>query len=82
MFTLNANEAKTNFGQMLLKVQSEPIEIKKNGNPVAVIVSSDEYKRIEELKIELVRARFENIDEDDLMDGNTFFDELDSGKYD
>ena len=25
---------------------------------------------------------FENIDENDLMDGNAFLDELDSGKYD
>lgn len=82
MFTLNANEAKTNFGQMLLKVQSEPIEIKKNGSPVAVVLSSEEYSRIEELKMELVKSRFENIDENDLMDGNAFLDELDSGKYD
>lgn len=82
MFTLNANEAKTNFGKMLIKVQSEPIEIKKNGSPVAVIISSDEYSRIEELKMELVKSRFENIDENDLMDGNAFLDELDSGKYD
>ena len=82
MFTLNANEAKTNFGQMLLKVQSEPIEIEKNGNPVVVVLSSEEYSRIEELKMELVKSRFENIDENDLMDGNAFLDELDSGKYD
>ncbi|SEK56082.1 prevent-host-death family protein [Colwellia chukchiensis] len=82
MLTLDANEAKTNFGQILLKVQSEPIEIKKNGNPVAVILSSEEYSRIEELKMELVRSRFENIDEIDLMDGNDFIDGLDSGKYD
>ena len=82
MFTLNANEAKTNFGQMLLKVQSGPIEIKKNGSSVAVILSSEEYSRIEELKMELVKSRFENIDENDLMDGNAFLDELDSGKYD
>ena len=82
MFTLNANEAKTNFGQMLLKVQSEPIEIEKNGNPVVVVLSSEEYSRIEELKMELVKSRFESIDENDLMDGNAFLDELDSGKYD
>lgn len=80
MYTLNANEAKTNFGKMLLKVQSEPIEIKKNGNSVAVIVSSDEYKRFEALKMNLVRSRFENINEDDLVHGNDFLDELDTGK--
>lgn len=82
MFTLNANEAKTHFGKMLLKVQSEPVDIKKNGTSVAVILSRDEYNRIEELKMALVKSRFENIDENDLMDGNTFLDELDSGKYD
>ncbi len=82
MLTLNANDAKTNFGKMLIKVQSEPIEIKKNGSPIAVVLSSDEYNKIEELKMELVKSRFENIDENDLMDGNTFLDELDSGKYD
>lgn len=57
MFTLNANEAKTNFGKMLLKVQSEPVQINKNGNPVAVVVSSDEYKLIEALKGELLQIR-------------------------
>jgi len=32
--------------------------------------------------LKLVKQRFENIDEDDLLDGETFFQELDSGKYD
>lgn len=82
MFTLNANEAKTNFGKMLLKVQSEPVEIKKNGTAVAVVLSTAEYERMETLKMELVKSRFENIDEDDLQEGNRFLDELDSGKYD
>lgn len=33
-------------------------------------------------KFELVRSRFEDIDEDDLIDGETFWRELNSGKYD
>ena len=82
MFTLNANEAKTKFGAMLMKVQSEHVEIIKNGSPVAVVVSLDEYNKIEQLKMELVKSRFENIDESDLVDGKTFFEELDSDKYD
>ena len=82
MYTLNANEAKTKFGSMLMKVQSEPVEIIKNGSPVAVVVSLEEYNKIEHLKMELVKSRFENIDESDLVDGKTFFEELDSGKYD
>ena len=82
MFTLNANEAKTKFGAMLMKVQSEPVEIIKNGNPVAVVVSLEEYNKTEQLKMELIKSRFENIDESDLVDGKAFFEELDSGKYD
>jgi len=82
MLSLNANEAKTKFGNMLMNAQSEPVMIIKNGTPVAVVISSKEYSKIEELKMELVKSRFSNIDEDDLVDGETFFDELDSGKYD
>ncbi len=81
MHSLNANEAKTHFGKMLIKVQSEPIEIKKNGHPVAVVLSSDEYNKIEQLKMELVKSRFANINENDLVDGDTFLDQLDSGSY-
>lgn len=33
-------------------------------------------------KFERVKSRFEDIDEDDLMDGEAFWRELNSGKYD
>jgi prevent-host-death family protein len=82
MQTLNANEAKTKFGTMLINVQSEPVEILKNGSSVAVVMSSKDYQAMEELKMELVKLRFSNIDDDDLVDGDTFFEELESGKYD
>lgn len=36
----------------------------------------------EKLKMDFVKSRFENIDESDLVDGKTFFEDLDSGKYD
>jgi len=38
MDALSANEAKTQFGEMLLKAQRAPIQINKNGKPVAVII--------------------------------------------
>lgn len=83
MRTLTANDAKTKFGSMLIGVQSEPIEIVKNGSPVAVVMSSKEYREIEALKMELVKARFAGVEEDDdLVDGDTFFRELGEGKYD
>lgn len=82
MRSLTANNAKTKFGEMLISVQREPIEIVKNGTPVAVVVSSEEYSRIEDLKMELVKARFSDINDDYLVDDDTFFKDLESGNYD
>ena len=86
METLTANEAKTHFGEMLLKAQRAPVQIKKNGKPVAVLVSFDEYESIEALKMGYLRARAikakEDIANQDTADGESFIDELESGKYD
>ena len=42
MDALSANEAKTQFGDML-KVQRAPVQINRNGKPVAVVISIDVY---------------------------------------
>ncbi|WP_102795511.1 type II toxin-antitoxin system Phd/YefM family antitoxin [Bowmanella denitrificans] len=78
MQSLTANEAKTKFGTMLINVQNEPVEILKNGTPVAVVMSLREYQSLEALKMELVKARFTNTDDSDLVDGKSFFQELDA----
>jgi prevent-host-death family protein len=44
MDSLSANEAKTHFGDMLLKVQRAPVQINKNGKPVFLVISADEYE--------------------------------------
>ena len=86
MEALNANEAKTQFGNMLLKVQKAPVQINKNGKPVAVVVSMDEYKNIESLKLRLLQSRViqakEDIAKQNTIDGESFFEELESGQYD
>jgi prevent-host-death family protein len=86
MQALNANEAKTQFGDMLLKVQKAPVQINKNGKPVAVVVSMDEYKNIESLKLRLLQSRViqakEDIAKQNTIDGESFFEELESGQYD
>jgi prevent-host-death family protein len=82
MQSLTANDAKTNFGKMLISAQSEPVEIIKNGTPVAVVLSTKEYQKLEELKMQLIRSRFDNIEKDDLVEGEQFFKDLDSGMYD
>lgn len=80
MEALSANEAKTHFGDMLMKAQREPIQINKNGRPVAVVISADEYEHIEMLKTNLLKARAEqatkDIREDNLLDGDDFFSAL------
>ena len=86
MHALSANEAKTHFGDMLLKAQRSPVQISKNGKPVAVVISADEYKNIEALKLQMLQLRAAqakaDIAEGKLADGDTFFDELESGQYD
>ena len=86
MKALTANEAKTHFGEMLLNAQRAPVQINKNGKPVAVLVSFDEYANIEALKTGLLQLRAErakyDIDNQDTVDGESFFDELESGKHD
>jgi prevent-host-death family protein len=86
MDALSANEAKTQFGDMLLKAQRAPIQINKNGKPVAVVISMDEYDSIEALKLQFLQSRVAkakaDIDSSNTIDGDSFFDELDAGQYD
>ncbi len=46
MKTINATQAKNQFGQLLDDAQAEPVAIQKNGRNVAVVVSADEFRRI------------------------------------
>ncbi|MCI2286006.1 type II toxin-antitoxin system Phd/YefM family antitoxin [Colwellia sp. MSW7] len=86
MLALSANDAKTQFGDMLMKVQRAPIQINKNGKPVAVVISVDEYQSIEALKLRLLQAKavkaIEDINSGNTVDGEQFFSELESGQHD
>ncbi len=86
MNALSANEAKTQFGDMLLRVQRAPIQINKNGKPVAVVISMDEYESFEALKLRSLQTRAAqaktDIDSGNTVDGESFFDSLESGQYD
>ncbi|MBT5466721.1 MAG: type II toxin-antitoxin system Phd/YefM family antitoxin [Candidatus Marinimicrobia bacterium] len=86
MDALSANEAKTHFGDMLLRAQRAPIQINKNGKPVAVVISAEEYESIDVLKLRLLQSRAmqakADIESDNLVDGESFFDELEAGHHD
>lgn len=86
MDTLSANEAKTQFGDLLLKAQRSPVQINKNGKPVAVVISMDEYEKTESLKLRYLQSRAaqakNDIEAGNLTDGDGFFDALESGQFD
>ena len=86
MDALSANEAKTHFGDLLIKAQRAPVQINKNGKPVAVVISAEDYESMEALKIRLLQARARqaeaDIAEGNLVDGDAFFDDIEIGLRD
>jgi antitoxin Phd len=47
---INSTEAKKHFGDLLLNVIKEPVIIKRHNKKFAVMMSYEEYQRIEELE--------------------------------
>lgn len=86
MELLSANEAKTNFGSLLIKVQREPVQINRNGKAVAVLVSFNDYESLEALKVQYLEYRIKQAREDialgNVCDGEEFIDDLLAGKFD
>ena len=84
--TMSAIEAQANFGTMLSKTQCSPVQINENGKAVAVVISVEDYERFENLKLQVLRMRAIKVDKDTaaevLVDGERFFDELESGYHD
>ena len=78
MHILTANEAKTQFGDLLLKVPGEPVQITRNGKPVAV--TAEDYEQIEAMKLQLLQMKIQRSQHDmaigNTVDGETFFSEL------
>jgi len=64
METLNATEAKREFGDVLLKVQHSPVGINKNGKPVAVVISAAEYEELNALKEQWLKVELQKGMED------------------
>jgi prevent-host-death family protein len=86
MESLSANAAKTHFGDLLLKVQREPVQINKNGKAVAVVLSVEDYQNLEILKMKVLKNRVKQANEDimagRITEGDLFFDNLLNKKSD
>ena len=59
METMNATDAKREFGEVLLKVQKEPVAINKNGKPVAVMISAADYEILVSLNEDWLKAEMQ-----------------------
>jgi prevent-host-death family protein len=86
METLSANEAKTHFGDLLLKVQREPVQINRNGKAVAVVLSLEDYLNLENLKMQYLKTCVAQAKKDlstgQIAAGDKFFEQLLQGKFD
>ncbi|EQC01155.1 type II toxin-antitoxin system Phd/YefM family antitoxin [Photorhabdus temperata] len=56
MEIIPAQRAKNQFGDLLMKVQREPVEISKHGKRVAVVISPEEYDQFAQLKLQNLKA--------------------------
>ena len=48
--TMTASDAKNNFGELLDEARKNPIKIERNGRPVAVVISAEEFERMEAME--------------------------------
>ncbi len=49
MKKMSAKEAKNGFGLLLDTARAEPVVIEKHGRPVVVVLSTEEYDRLQRL---------------------------------
>jgi antitoxin Phd len=57
MIHMVAKEAKNRFGQLLTAAMREPVVIDKNGKPVAIVLSTEEYQRFEHIEDSLLALK-------------------------
>lgn len=48
MSTISATDAKNRFGEVLEMARKEPVHIQKNGRDAAVLVSPEEFQRLQQ----------------------------------
>ncbi|MCT2387863.1 type II toxin-antitoxin system Phd/YefM family antitoxin [Erwinia pyrifoliae] len=80
MLSFTANQAKTQFGDLMTKAQREPVSITRNGRPAVVVVPAEDYAVLEQLKLEALRTRLTRsiaqMEAGQVHDGDAVFDEL------
>lgn len=57
MLTFTANDAKTRFGEMLDRVQREPVQVTRRNRVVGVMVSPEDYEAMRQFYANRLRGR-------------------------
>lgn len=77
---LTATEAKREFGDLILKAQTEVVRISRNGKPVAAVISNEEFEQYQAFKEQQLKAAIEegmaDLEAGRIQDGDTVFAEL------
>jgi len=55
MQTFTANEAKTRFGELIDRVQREPIQVTRRSRVVGVMVSAEDYQGMRAFYVDRLR---------------------------
>ncbi|MFA7505168.1 MAG: type II toxin-antitoxin system Phd/YefM family antitoxin [Burkholderiaceae bacterium] len=55
MQTFTANEAKTRFGELIDRVQREPVQVTRRNRVVGVMVSAEDYRAMREFYADRLR---------------------------
>lgn len=59
MDSLPASDAKREFGEVLMRVQKEPLGISRNGKPVAVVMSATDFEELQAIKETWLKAELQ-----------------------
>lgn len=80
MQTLTANDAKRNFGELLLSAQRAPVKISKNSKDAVVVMSIQDFEALEAMKVNYLKQCFDcaekDLDSHQVVDGLNFLDNL------
>lgn len=80
MQTITANDAKRNFGELLLSAQREPVKISKNSKDAVVVMSIQDFEQLVAMKVEYLKHCFksaqEDLDKGTTVDGESFLKSL------
>lgn len=80
MTTVTAAKAKIHFSETLAKAQQEPVQITRNGKPIAFIISVEDFQMTEEMKrrylVEQISLGQEDIKANRLIEGKKVFARL------